>query len=149
MIDLQGFREDKGVEDYYKSERDLFPEDGEIEWFFDNLNDATDWSMMKKGETKEVGTICAYCVDRIENSIEIEGYEDDDCVKGEILIMLTYDEYPDDTIKLRFKYEGAWTEDDYLEMVEISIFYLDSEGNDFPYDYSVFQELYAAVKAAA
>jgi hypothetical protein len=148
MIDLQGFREDKGVEDYYKSERDLFPEEGEIEWFFDNLDDATDWSKMKKGETKEVGTICAYCVDRIESSTEIEGYEDDDCYEAETLIMLTYDEYPDDTIKLRFKYNG-YREDEHLEIVEISIFYLDSEGHNFPYDYSVFQELYAAVKAAA
>ena len=148
MIDLQGFREDTGTEDYYKSERDLFPEEGEIEWFFDNLEVATDWPKMKKGETKEVGTISAYCVERIESSIEIEGYEDDDCVKGEILIMLIYDDWPDDTIKLRFNYEAAWDEDGHVELVEISIFYLDHEGHDFPYDYSVFQDLYAAVKAA-
>ena len=83
MIDLQGFREDTGTEDYYKSERDLFPEEGEIEWFFDNLEVATDWPKMKKGETKEVGTISAYCVERIESSIEIEGYEDDDSVSQE------------------------------------------------------------------
>ena len=51
--------------------------------------------------------------------------------------MLIYDEYPDDTIKLRFKYNG-YREDDHFEIVEISIFYLDSEGNDFSYDYSVF-----------
>jgi hypothetical protein len=149
MSDLQGFRDDKGVEDYYKSERDLYPEEGEIEWFFDNLKDATDWSKMKKGETKEVGTISADCVDRIENSIEIRGHEDDDCVKGEILLRLIYDEWPDDTIKLRFKYEAAWVEDDVFEIIELSIFYLDHEGHDFPYDYSVFQDLYAAVKAAA
>ena len=147
MIDLQGFREDKEVEDYYKSERDLFPEEGEIEWFFDNLSDATNWLQMKKGETKEVGTICAYCVDRIESSTEIKGFEEDDCYDVETLIMLTYDEYPDDTIKLRFKFDG-YKEDDNFEINDLEIFYLDSEGNDFPYDYSVFLELDAAVKAA-
>tara|TARA_B110000967_G_C18515211_1_gene378327 strand:+ start:160 stop:606 length:447 start_codon:yes stop_codon:yes gene_type:complete len=147
MIDLQAFREDKEVEDYYKSERDLFPEEGEIEWFFDNLSDAINWPQMKKGETKEVGTICAYCVDRIESSAEIKGFEEDDCYDVEILIMLTYDEYPDDTIKLRFKFDG-YKEDDNFEINDLEIFYLDSEGNDFPYDYSVFLELDAAVKAA-
>ena len=147
MIDLQGFREDKGVEDYYKSERDLFPEEGTIEWFFDNFNDATNWPQMKKGETKEVGTICAYCVDRIESSTEIKGLEEDDCYDVETLIMLTYDEYPDDTIKLRFKFDG-YIEDDNFEINDLEIFYLDSEGNDFPYDYSVFLELDAAVKAS-
>ena len=147
MIDLQAFREDKEVEDYYKSERDLFPEEGEIEWFFDNLSDAINWPQMKKGETKEVGTICAYCVDRIEGSTEIKGFEEDDCYDVETLIMLTYDEYPDDTIKLRFKFDG-YIEDDNFEINDLEIFYLDSEGNDFPYDYSVFLELDAAVKAA-
>ena len=147
MIDLQAFREDKEVEDYYKSERDLFPEEGEIEWFFDNLSDAINWPQMKKGETKEVGTICAYCVDRIEGSTEIKGFEEDDCYDVETLIMLTYDEYPDDTIKLRFKFDG-YKEDDNFEINDLEIFYLDSEGNDFPYDYSVFLELDAAVKAA-
>ena len=146
-MDLQGFREDKGVEDYYKSTRDLFPEEGTIEWFFDNLNDATNWPLMLKGETKEVGTICAYCVDRIESSTEIKGFEEDDCYDVETLIMLTYDEYPDDTIKLRFKFDG-YIEDDNFEINDLEIFYLDSEGNDFPYDYSVFLELDAAVKAA-
>ena len=147
MIDLQGFREDKGVEDYYKSTRDLFPEEGTIEWFFDNFNEATNWQNMKKGETKEVGTICAYCVDRIEGSTEIKGFEEDDCYDVETLIMLTYDEYPDDTIKLRFKFDG-YIEDDNFEINDLEIFYLDSEGNDFPYDYSVFLELDAAVKAS-
>ena len=146
-MDLQGFREDKGVEDYYKSTRDLFPEEGTIEWFFDNLNEAINWQNMKKGETKEVGTICAYCVDRIESSTEIKGFEEDDCYDVETLIMLTYDEYPDDTIKLRFKFDG-YIEDDNFEINDLEIFYLDSEGNDFPYDYSVFLELDAAVKAA-
>ena len=147
-MDLQGFREDKGVEDYYKSTRDLFPEEGTIEWFFDNLNDATDWPLMQKGDTKEVGTICAYCVDRIESSTEIKGFEEDDCYNVETLLMLTYDEYPDDTIKLRFKFDG-YKEDGNFEINEINeIFYLDSEGNDFPYDYSVFLDLHAAVKAA-
>ena len=102
---------------------------------------------MKKGETKEVGTICAYCVDRIESSTEIKGFEEDDCYDVETLIMLTYDEYPDDTIKLRFKFDG-YIEDDNFEINDLEIFYLDSEGNDFPYDYSVFLELDAAVKAA-
>ena len=146
-MDLQGFREDKGVEDYYKSTRDLFPEEGTIEWSFDNFNEAINWQNMKKGETKEVGTICAYCVDRIESSTEIKGFEEDDCYDVETLIMLTYDEYPDDTIKLRFKFDG-YIEDDNFEINDLEIFYLDSEGNDFPYDYSVFLELDAAVKAA-
>ena len=140
-MDLQGFREDKGVEDYYKSTRDLFPEEGAIEWFFDNFNEAINWQNMKKGETTEVGTICAYCVDRIESSTEIKGFEEDDCYDVETLIMLTYDEYPDDTIKLRFKFDG-YIEDDNFEINDLEIFYLDSEGNDFPYDYSVFLELY-------
>jgi len=146
-MDLQGFREDKGVEDYYKSTRDLFPEEGTIEWIFDNFNEAINWQNMKKGETKEVGTICAYCVDRIESSTEIKGFEEDDCYDVETLIMLTYDEYPDDTIKLRFKFDG-YIEDDNFEINDLEIFYLDSEGNDFPYDYSVFLELDAAVKAS-
>ena len=147
-MDLQGFREDKGVEDYYKSTRDLFPEEGTIEWFFDNLQSTTNWPSMQKGETKEVGTICAYCVDRIESSTEIKWFEENDCYNVETLLMLTYDEYPDDTIKLKFKFDG-YKEDGNFEINEVNeIFYLDSEENDFPYDYSVFLELDAAVKAA-
>ena len=146
-MDLQAFRNNQGTEDYYKSTRDLFPEEGTIEWFFDNIQSTTNWPLMKKGETKEVGTICAYCVDRIESSTEIKGFEEDDCYDVETLIMLTYDEYPDDTIKLRFKFDG-YIEDDNFEINDLEIFYLDSEGNDFPYDYSVFLELDAAVKAA-
>ena len=38
-MDLQAFRNDKGTEDYYKSTVDLRREEGDIEWFFDNLED--------------------------------------------------------------------------------------------------------------
>ena len=42
-MDLQAFRNDKGTEDYYKSTVDLRREEGDIEWFFDNLEDAFSW----------------------------------------------------------------------------------------------------------
>ena len=60
MIDLKGFREDKGVEDYYKSSFSLTREEGEIENFIDNLEDAFNPVDMEKGETKELGTVRIY-----------------------------------------------------------------------------------------
>ena len=141
MIDLKKFREDKGVEDYYKSSFDLNSEEGDIEWFVDNLEDAIKWLEMEKGESKEVGTVRAYCVDNIINKVD-----DSDEFEGEILIMLTYDEYPDDTIKIRFKINGESLEDGELDIWEQSTYYLDSEGQDNPLDYSGFQELDEALK---
>ena len=140
MIDLKGFREDKGVEDYYKSSFDLNSEEGDIEWFVDNLEDAIKWLEMKKGETKEVGTVSAYCVDNIINKVD-GTFDDSDEFEGEILIMLTYDEYPDDTIKIRFKIAAA-LEDDQLWVEDQSTYYLDSEGQENPLNYSNFLELY-------
>ena len=138
MIDLKGFREDKGVEDYYKSSFDLNSEEGDIEWFVDNLEDAIKWLEMEKGESKEVGTVRAYCVDNIINKVD-----DSDEFEGEILIMLTYDEYPDDTIKIRFEVAGNVDEDDNkLYINGQSTYYLDSEGQENPVNYSNFLELY-------
>ena len=71
----------------------------------------------------------------------INKVDDSDEFEGEILIMLTYDEYPDDTIKIRFKID-AIIDDDRLEIQDQSTYYLDSEGQDNPLDYSGFQELY-------
>ena len=56
--------------------------------------------------------------------------------------MLTYDEYPDDTIKIRFKIIDAIIDDDRLEIQDQSTYYLDSEGQENPVNYSNFLELY-------
>ena len=57
--------------------------------------------------------------------------------------MLTYDEYPDDTIKIRFEVAGNVDEDDNkLYINEQSTYYLDSEGQENPVNYSNFLELY-------
>jgi len=56
--------------------------------------------------------------------------------------MLTYDEYPDDTIKIRFKIVAGSIEDDRLMIAEQSTYYLDSEGQENPLNYSNFLELY-------
>jgi hypothetical protein len=151
-MDLQAFRNDKGTEDYYKSTVDLRREEGDIEWFFDNLEDAFSWCEMKKGEEKQVGSVYAYCADRIIidtsetiNDIDYNSFE------GNILIMLSYDTYPDDTIKLRFEYNGE-TEEDEQEMfacADRSIYYLDSEEQEHPHDYSGFQDLCSAVENGA
>ena len=143
MIDLKKFREDKGVEDYYKSSFDLNSEEGDIEWFVDNLEDAIKWLEMEKGESKEVGTVTVLCVDR---NLKVDTSDDDwIAAEGDILFMLTYDEYPDDTIKIRFKID-AIIDDDHLEIQDQSTYYLDSEGQDNPLDYSGFQELDEALK---
>ena len=55
--------------------------------------------------------------------------------------MLTNDEYPDDTIKIRFKIAAA-LEDDQLWVEDQSTYYLDSEGQENPLNYSNFLELY-------
>jgi len=63
--------------------------------------------------------------------------------------MLTYDAYPDDTIKLRFKIDGEIEDDGSIDCWGQEIYYLDSEEQENPLDYSGFQELYAAVEEAA
>ena len=141
MIDSKSFREDNGVEDYYKSKLDLnIFTNGEmhylIEWFVDNLGDALQWQDMKKGESKEFGTGTVLCVDR---NLKVDATAEE--AEGDILIMLTNDEYPDDTIKIRFKIEAVFY-DDSLEIQDQSTYYLDSEGQENPLNYSNFLELY-------
>ena len=139
MIDSKSFREDSGVEDYYKSKLDLDSEEFLylLEWFNDNLGDALQWEDMKKGESKEFGTGTVFCIDR---NLKVDT-SDDDWTEGDILIMLTNDEYPDDTIKIRFKID-AIIDDDHLEIQDQSTYYLDSEGQENPLNYSNFLELY-------
>ena len=116
----------------------------ELEQFLDNLGDALQWQDMKKGESKEVGTVSVLCIDR---NLKVDTSDDDwIAAEGDILIMLTYDEYPDDTIKIRFKINGEILEDGELDIWEQSTYYLDSEGQDNPLDYSGFQELDEALK---
>ena len=153
-MDLQAFRNDKGTEDYYKSTVDLRREEGDIEWFFDNLQDAFSWCEMKKGEEKQVGSVYAYCADRI--IIDTSAETDYNSFEGNILIMLSYDTYPDDTIKLRFKYNGEAIDGETIEneqemflYADRSIYYLDSEEQEHPHDYSGFQDLCSAVEEAA
>ena len=141
MIDSKSFREDSGVEDYYKSKLDLDSEEFLylLEWFNDNLGDALQWQDMKKGESKEVGTVTVLCVDR---NLKVDTSDDDwIAAEGDILFMLTYDEYPDDTIKIRLKID-AIVEDDRLHIQDQSTYYLDSEGQENPLNYSNFLELY-------
>ncbi|SVC90979.1 uncharacterized protein METZ01_LOCUS343833, partial [marine metagenome] len=143
MIDSKSFREDSGAEDYYKSKLDLnrYHDDAGylIEWFVDNLGDALQWQDMKKGESKEFGTGTVFCIDR---NLKVDTSDDDWIeAEGDILIMLTNDEYPDDTIKIRFKI-GAIIDDDRLEIQDQSTYYLDSEGQENPLNYSNFLELY-------
>ena len=148
-VDVKEFREDKGVEDYYKSKFDLYHFGGingwtwsrsqELEQFLDNLEDALHWQDMKKGESKEVGTVSVLCIDR---NLKVDTSDDDwIAAEGDILFMLTYDEYPDDTIKIRFKID-AIIDDDRLEIQDQSTYYLDSEGQENPVNYSNFLELY-------
>ena len=141
MIDSKSFREDSGVEDYYKSKLDLASEEFLylLEWFNDNLGDALQWQDMKKGESKEFGTGTVLCVDR---NLKVDTSDDDwIAAEGDILFMLTYDEYPDDTIKIRLKID-AIVDDDRLEIQDQSTYYLDSEGQENPLNYSNFLELY-------
>ena len=152
-VDVKEFREDKGVEDYFKSKLKVedfvvnnvnkwwnvakWSRSQEVDMFLDNLGDALQWVDMKKGESKEVGTVSVFCVDSI---IDID---EDGNAEGEILIMLTYDEYPDDTIKIRFEVECDVDEDDNKLFIRTqSTYYLDSEGQENPVNYSNFLELY-------
>ena len=142
-IDSKSFREDDGTEDYYQSKLDLnrYVDDAAylVEWFIDNLGDVLQYQDMKKGESKEVGTVTVLCVDR---NLKVDTSDEDWIeAKGDILIMLTYDECPDDTIKIRFKIE-AFIDDDRLEIQDQSIYYLDSEGQENPLNYSNFLELF-------
>mgnify|MGYP000052929777 FL=1 len=142
-IDSKSFREDDGTEDYYQSKLDLnrYVDDAAylVEWFIDNLGDALQYQDMKKGESKEVGTVTVLCVDR---NLKVDTSDEDwIAAEGDILIMLTYDECPDDTIKIRFKID-AIIDDDRLEIQDQSTYYLDSEGQENPLNYSNFLELY-------
>jgi hypothetical protein len=141
MVDLQEFQNDTGVGDYYKSDFNLLAESGELEMFVDDLNDAIKWDEMEKGELKELGSVIVYCVDKIIS--KVDGTDD---FKGEKLIKLIYEEYPDDTIKLRYEFDG-WFEDGVPEHDDTqALYYIDSEEKNNPHDYSGFQELYNAIK---
>ena len=139
-IDSKSFREDEGTEDYYQSKLNLnrYVDDSAylVEWFIDNLDDALQWKDMEKGESKEFGNVTILCVDR-NLKVDLSGEE----AQGDILIMLTNDEYPDDTIKIRFKID-AIIDDDRLEIQDQSTYYLDSEGQENPLNYSNFLELF-------
>ena len=159
-MDLKGFREDKGVEDYYKSSFDPSIVGGPPEIFADLLEDVwtswtysddqmgesiLKWKEIRKGESKTVGTVAAtvtfYCVDNIVIKVD-EGTEERWGVpinfKAEKLIMLTYEERPDDTIKLRYAFEGP--SEGFCEVS--ALYYLDSDEQENPLNYSGFQELY-------
>jgi hypothetical protein len=139
-IDSKKFREDNSNKDYYKSKLDLNLYDSAaahlIEWFVDNLGDSLQWQDMEKGESKIFGNCTVLCVDR-NLKVDTSGEE----VEGDILIMLTNDEYLDDTIKIRFKIEAVIYENS-LEIQDQSTYYLDSEGNENPLNYTNFLELF-------
>lgn len=141
-IDSKKFREDNSNKDYYKSKLDLnlYPYDSAnahlLEWFVDNLGDSLQWQDMEKGESKIFGNCTVLCVDR-NLKVDTSGEE----VEGDILIMLTNDEYLDDTIKIRFKIEAVIYENS-LEIQDQSTYYLDSEGNENPLNYTNFLELF-------
>ena len=142
-IDSKKFREDSSTKDYYKSKLDLNRYDSAaahlIEWFIDNLGDSLQWQDMEKGESKKFGNGTVLCVDR-NLKADTSGEE----VEGDILIMLTNDEYLDDTIKIRFKIEAVIYENS-LEIQDQSTYYLDSEGQENPLNYSNFLELYQSL----
>ena len=139
-IDSKKFREDSSNKDYCKSKLDLNLYDSAaahlIEWFVDNLGDSLQWQDMEKGESKIFGNGTVLCVDR-NLKVDTSGEE----VEGDILIMLTNDEYLDDTIKIRFKIEAVIYENS-LEIQDQSTYYLDSEGNENPLNYTNFLELF-------
>ena len=139
-IDSKKFREDSSNKDYCKSKLDLNLYDSAdahlIEWFVDNLGDSLQWQDMEKGESKIFGNCTVLCVDR-NLKVDTSGEE----VEGDILIMLTNDEYLDDTIKIRFKIEAVIYENS-LEIQDQSTYYLDSEGNENPLNYTNFLELF-------
>ena len=141
-MSLKEFREAKGFEDYYKSTFDLKREEGEIERFVDGLEDAIGLFEMERGDKKDIDTLHVSCVEKIVKKEDAE-------FEGEMLIMVTYDAYPDDTIKLRFQVEGEVLDDGDLEPMDVNIYYFDSEGQENPTDYSGFQELLSAVEKAA
>ena len=142
-IDSKKFREDSSTKDYYKSKLDLNRYDSAaahlIEWFIDNLGDGLQWQDMEKGESKKFGNGTVLCVDR-NLKADTSGEE----VEGDILIMLTNDECLDDTIKIRFKIEAIIYENS-LEIQDQSTYYLDSEGQENPLNYSNFLELYQII----
>ena len=145
-MDLQAFRNDKGTEDYYKSSFNLALGEGRLEIFVDNLEDAFNPVAMEKGETKELGTVCVYCVEAIINKVDdSHPYASSIDFEGEKLIMITYDENRDCTFKLRYVFFGCFYDDiAEIESTE-ALYYLDSDEQENPLDYWGFQELYEAV----
>jgi hypothetical protein len=143
-MDLQAFRNDEGTEDYFKSDFNLVPEEGEIEKLLDCLNEAVHWQEMEKGDEKNAGPLHARCIEKL-----LRPKEDPSDFEGDILIMFTYDEYPDDTIKMRYKVDGYFEEDGSPEICDYQIFWFDHEEHDNPMDYSAFHEFYAAAETAA
>ena len=154
-MNLKGFREDKDIEDYYKSNIDLVSFDTHPgEHFADNLRDVwferkengdLNWQVPKKGESKQVGTVTFHCVDNniLKNDEMKEGDYSTINFKAEKLIMLTYEERPDDTIKLRYVFEGP--SEGFCEAS--ALYYLDSDEQENPLNYSGFQELYDILDA--
>jgi hypothetical protein len=143
-MDLQTFRNDEGTEDYFKSDFNLGSEEGDIEQLLDCLNEAVDWQRMEKGDHKHAATLNVRCVERLTRQAD-----DPTEFEGDILLMFTYDAYPDDTIKMRYKVEGGIEEDGSLEVWDFQIFWFDHEGHHNPLDYSSFHEFFAAAKEAA
>lgn len=143
-MDLKEFRAAVDTEDYYRSEVNLTREEGEVEKLLDCLNAVIDWQHMEKEDQKHVGSLHALCVNKL-----IHPLDDPADFKGDILIMLTYDEYPDDTIKLRYNIEGCFEQDGSLEIWDFKVFWLDHEGHSNPMDYSAFHDLLAAAQSAA
>ena len=93
---------------------------------------------------KDAGPLHARCIEKL-----LRPKEDPSDFEGDILIMFTYDEYPDDTIKMRYKVDGYFEEDGSPEICDYQIFWFDHEEHDNPMDYSAFHEFYAAAETAA
>jgi hypothetical protein len=143
-VDLLAFRNNPGTDDYFKSELNLGYEEGEVEQLMDCLNEVVDWQQMEKGDEKDAGTLHARCVEKL-----IKKGDDPTEFEGDILLMFTYDAYPDDTIKMRYKIEGGVEDDGSLEVWDFQVFWFDHEGHNNPLDYSAFHEFFSAAKEAA
>jgi hypothetical protein len=99
---------------------------------------------MEKGDAKDAGTLHARCMDKI-----IRKGDDPTEFEGDVLLMFTFDAYPDDTIKVRYMIEGGVEEDGSLEVWDFQVFWCDHEGHNNPLDYSAFHEFFSAAKEAA
>ncbi len=144
-MSLKEFREAKGFDDYYKSTFNLIPEEGENERLADGLEDAIGLFEMEKGDRKDIDTLHVSCVEKI-----VKKKDGTDEFEGEMLIMLTYDAYPDDTIKLRYEVGGDVLDDGSFDCGDyVRLYYFDSEEQENPTDYSGFEELLSAVEKVA